>query len=102
MISGAATAALVEPDPGRGARAALFAGLAQAGGSAAGPLLGGVLAERAPAPRVLPYVAALAATVVAAGFVLRLRDLADRRPEPWRIDGRGSRGSIAPPSSASH
>ena len=46
MISGAATAALVELDPGDDRRrAAMFAGLAQAGGSAAGPLLAGVLAE---------------------------------------------------------
>jgi MFS family permease len=42
MISGAATAALVELDPGDDRRrAAMFAGLAQAGGSAAGPLLAG-------------------------------------------------------------
>jgi MFS family permease len=47
MISGAATAALVELDPGDDRRrAAMFAGLAQAGGSATGPLLAGVLAQR--------------------------------------------------------
>src|SRR5690242_8290173 len=45
MISGAATATLVELDPDGGARPALLAGLAQAGGSACGPLLAGVLAE---------------------------------------------------------
>jgi MFS family permease len=44
-ISGAATAALVEIDPdGNRRRAALLAGLAQAGGSATGPLLAGDLA----------------------------------------------------------
>jgi MFS family permease len=87
MISGAATAALVELEPDRsGRRAALFAGLAQAGGSAAGPLLAGVLAEWLPAPRTLCYLTALGATVVAAVLVLRLRDPADREPEPWRIE----------------
>src|SRR6185437_4807188 len=51
MISGPATAALVELDPdGDRRRAAMFAGLAQAGGSAAGPILAGVLAQWAPSP----------------------------------------------------
>src|SRR5436305_7071521 len=46
MISGPATAALVEFDPRRDEqRPALLAGLAQAGGSALGPMLAGVLAE---------------------------------------------------------
>lgn len=46
MISGAATAALVELDPDDDRRrASLFAGLAQSGGSAAGPLLAGVLVQ---------------------------------------------------------
>src|SRR6476661_6136873 len=46
MISGAAAAALVELDPApREDRAALFAALAQAGGSASGPLLAGALAQ---------------------------------------------------------
>src|SRR5947199_3566365 len=49
MISGAGTAALVELDPAEDRRrAALLAGLAQAGGSAAGPLFAGVLAQWAP------------------------------------------------------
>jgi MFS family permease len=57
MISGAATAALVELDPRRDEqRPALLAGLAQAGGSGAGPLLAGVLAEWAPAPRQLTFL----------------------------------------------
>jgi MFS family permease len=51
MISGAATAALVELDPQDDRRrAAMFAGLARAGGSAAGPLLADVLAQWAPRP----------------------------------------------------
>jgi MFS family permease len=85
-ISGAATAALVEFDPdGDARRAALFAGLAQAGGSATGPLLAGVLAQWAPDPLRLSYIVGIAATVGAAAVVLRLPEPADRDSEPWRI-----------------
>ena len=87
MISGAATAALVELDPGGDRRrAALLAGLAQAGGSAAGPLLAGVLAQWAPDPRRLCFLVALGATAFAAALTLRLPEsFADER-EPWRIE----------------
>jgi MFS family permease len=85
MISGAATAALVELEPrGDRRRAALGAGLAQAGGSAAGPLLAGVLAEWGPDRLRLCYLVALGLTVVAAGSVLRLPERRERPPEPWR------------------
>jgi MFS family permease len=61
--SGAATAALVELAPaGAAARAALVSTLAQAGGSAAGPLVGGMLAEWAPAPRVTAFAAGMVVT----------------------------------------
>ena len=53
-------AALVELEPsGDGGRAALVATLAQAGGTATGPLVAGALAEWAPAPRepLLPGLA---------------------------------------------
>lgn len=57
MISGAASAALVELDPApHEDRAALFAALAQAGGSAAGPIVAGMLAQWAPEPLVLPFL----------------------------------------------
>jgi MFS family permease len=86
MISGAATAALVELDPdGDRRRAALLAGLAQAGGSALGPLLAGVLAQWAPAPRHLSYLVLLAATLVAAAFVARVPDSEEGEREPWHI-----------------
>jgi MFS family permease len=86
MISGAATAALVELDPEDDRRrAALFAGLAQSGGSAAGPLLAGVLVQWAPAPRRLSYLVVLAVTVAAAVLVLRLPEPAAGAREPWRI-----------------
>jgi MFS family permease len=85
-ISGAATAALVEVDPdGDRRRAALFAGLAQAGGSASGPLLAGVLAQWAPDPLRLCYFVGIAATVGAATFILRVPEPAGQVREPWRI-----------------
>ncbi|HJQ73380.1 MAG TPA: MFS transporter [Gaiellaceae bacterium] len=85
MISGAATAALVELDPqGSRRRAALGAGLAQAGGSALGPLAAGVLAEWAPDPLRLCYLVALGLTLVAAALVLRLPEAREGEREPWR------------------
>jgi MFS family permease len=85
MISGAATAALVELDPERSRRrAALGAGLAQAGGSALGPLAAGLLAEWAPDPLRLCYLVTLGLTLVAAAFVLRLPERRDGEGEPWR------------------
>jgi MFS family permease len=85
MISGAATAALVELDPrGSRRRAALGAGLAQAGGSALGPLTAGVLAEWAPDPLRLCYLVTLGLTLAAAAFVLRLPEHRDGEREAWR------------------
>jgi MFS family permease len=85
MISGAATAALVELDPdGNRRRAALGAGLAQAGGAALGPFVAGVLAQWGPDPLRLSYLLTLAATVVAAAFVLRLPEHREAAREPWR------------------
>jgi MFS family permease len=85
MVSGAATAALVEFDPARDRRrAAMFAGLAQAGGSAAGPLVAGVLAQWAPEPLRLAFVVGVGATAACAVLTLTLpRD----RPhaDPWRL-----------------
>jgi len=87
MVSGAATAALVELEPsGDRRRAALLAGLAQAGGSAAGPLLAGVLAEWAPAPRQLCFLVGVGATVAAGLLVWTLPEPAGRDREPWRIE----------------
>jgi MFS family permease len=82
---GTAAAALVELEPGGDhTRAALAAVLGQSGGSAAGPLLAGALAQWAPAPRQLSYVVGIALTVVAAAAVLRI----DEPREPtgdWRL-----------------
>jgi predicted MFS family arabinose efflux permease len=86
MISGPATAALVEIDPKREQkRPARLAGLAQAGGSALGPLIAGVLAQWAPSPLRLSYLILLGATVITAAFMLRLPEPATDGREPWRI-----------------
>jgi MFS family permease len=87
MISAPATAALVEFDPRReGQRPALLAGLAQSGGAAVGPLLAGMLAEWAPAPRQLPFLILLALTFVGGGAVLTLPEsAAGDESEPWRL-----------------
>ena len=84
LISGPATAALVEIDPERDrARPALLAGLAQAVGSGLGPLLSGCLAQWAPAPLHTGYLVGLAGTAVAGGFVWALPERR-RGAEPWR------------------
>jgi MFS family permease len=86
MATGAATAGLVELEPhGDRARAALFAVLAQAGGSSLGPLLAGVLAQWAPAPRVLCYVVVLVLTLLAAAAVLTLPESRRESGGPWRM-----------------
>ncbi|MFC5906535.1 MFS transporter [Streptacidiphilus monticola] len=72
MMSGAATAALVELTPGGHSRAAAIrASLAQAGGAAFGVLLAGVLARWTSAPYVTPFAAG-AALLLAAAVGMRL------------------------------
>jgi predicted MFS family arabinose efflux permease len=86
MISGAATAALVEFDPKRGERRpALLAGLAQAGGSGLGPLIAGALATWAVDPLGLSFWLLIGITAVSALFILRLPEPERRSREPWRI-----------------
>jgi MFS family permease len=85
MVSGPATAALVELDPdGNRRRAALGAGLAQTLGSAVGPIFAGVLAEFGPYPLQLSYLLVFGLTVVAALVVLRLPERRRGAREPWR------------------
>jgi MFS family permease len=59
-------------------RAALFAALAQAGGSASGPIVAGVLAQWAPGPLVLPFAIFIALGIAAAVAALAI-------PEPGRV-----------------
>jgi predicted MFS family arabinose efflux permease len=85
LISGPATAALVELDPQREARRpAMLAGVAQAAGSGLGPVISGCLAQWAPDPLRLSYLLGLVGTVIAAGFVYFLPQR-EHGEEPWRI-----------------
>lgn len=71
MITGAATAALVEFEPSHDRRrAALLATLATSGGSAAGPLLGGIIAQWGRLGRTLPYLVGIALLIAATTAVL--------------------------------
>lgn len=72
---GTVPAALVELEPsGDPSRAAMATVLGQSGGSAAGPLLAGVLAQWAPAPRQLCYLVGFAVTLAAIAGVLAIRE----------------------------
>ena len=82
MVTGAATAGLVELEPhGNRERAALYAVIVQGAGSSAGPLLAGGLAQWAPEPLVLCYLIALVLAVLAAVAVMTI-------PEPKPTGGR--------------
>lgn len=84
-VQGTASAALADTDPdGHKARAALASSLAVVGGSAAGPLLGGVLAQYAPAPRVLPYLVEIVLLAVALTALLRLFPHDAPQGRTWR------------------
>ncbi|MEV5708529.1 MFS transporter [Actinoallomurus sp. NPDC052274] len=81
--SGALSAVLTELEPnGDRRRAALVTTVASAGGLGSGPLLSGLLAQYAPAPRVLPYVVELVLLAVAAVAVAALPPA--RRTTRWR------------------
>jgi MFS family permease len=85
MVSGPATAALVELDPdGNRRRAAVGAGLAQTLGSAVGPIFAGVLAEFLPYPLRLSYLVVLGLLVAAEIVLLRLPERRAGAREPWR------------------
>jgi MFS family permease len=72
---GTVPAALVELHPsGDTGRAAMAAVLGQSGGSAAGPLVAGALAQWAPAPKQLSYLLALGLTLAVAVGILTLRE----------------------------
>src|SRR5262245_34276386 len=86
MISGAATAALVELDPDDDSRRAAFlAALAQPGGSGVGPIVAGALAQWAAAPRQLCFLVLLGATLIAIAVVLRLPEPDSAAHGGWRI-----------------
>jgi MFS family permease len=85
LLTGAATAALVELEPsGDHQRAAVATVLSTNGGSAVGPLLAGVLAEWAPEPLVLCYLVGIAAVLMTLLRVLRIHDPVVASGE-WRL-----------------
>ena len=84
--TGAASAALVELAPAaEKARAALVSTLAQAGGSAAGPLVAGMLAEWAPAPRMTSFVIGIVVTGALLVGVLAVPGLPAGGGGAWRM-----------------
>lgn len=86
MLSGAATASLAELVPaGDTRRAALLATLSQAGGSAAGVLLCGVLAQWAPAPEVTPFAVGMIICALAAAGLVFVPETAQRQRGGLRI-----------------
>jgi MFS family permease len=85
MVSGAATAALVELDDGRSQRPAMLAGIAQAGGSGLGPLVGGVLTQWAPGRRETSFAVLLVVMVIAIVAVIAMREPAGAGATEWRI-----------------
>jgi MFS family permease len=86
LVSGPATAALVEIDPRRAERRpALLAGLAQAVGSGLGPLLAGALVQWEPWPLHLCYLIGLAGTLVGATAVLTVPEPAGALADRWRV-----------------
>ncbi|HEY2671569.1 MAG TPA: MFS transporter [Rugosimonospora sp.] len=81
--SGALTAALTELEPGGDRRrAALVSTVVSVGGLGLGPLLAGLLAQYAPAPRVLPFVVEIGLLVPAAVAMATLP--ATGPTAPWR------------------
>ncbi|HYA07239.1 MAG TPA: MFS transporter, partial [Xanthobacteraceae bacterium] len=84
LAAGAATAWIAElcRDRGRGT-AARIAAAANLFGCAAGPLLGGLLAQFASAPLRLPFLVYLALLGVTAGVILFAPETV-AKPRPWR------------------
>jgi MFS family permease len=84
--TGAASAALVELAPAAArARAALVSTLAQTGGSAAGPLVAGMLAQWAPAPRTTSFVVGILVTGALLAGVLAMPGLPGASGGAWRM-----------------
>ncbi|MEN1970066.1 MFS transporter [Lentibacillus sp. N15] len=85
MMSGTATAALVELRPDNRKTASLVASIATAGGTAIGPILGGVLAEYGPMPIVLPYIVHIILFVPGLITILLMDEtVKSKQPGPWR------------------
>ncbi|MGW0857349.1 MFS transporter [Streptomyces sp. NPDC002690] len=96
LFTGTATAAIVDLAGSRSAeRATLVATVTQMGGLGSGPLIGGLLAEYAPAPLRLPYALDLGLLVLALVAVLLM-------PEPVAVTSRRPRPRLARPQVPRH
>jgi MFS family permease len=83
ILTGTATATIVDLAPPQGrARAGLVAAAVNMGGLGLGPLLAGVLAERAPSPTRLCFLVDLALVLVGLGLVMVVRDPVSRVDSP--------------------
>ncbi|MFF2009545.1 MFS transporter [Streptomyces sp. NPDC058195] len=84
LLSGAATAAVIElAPPGHRARAGFAATAANMGGLGCGPLLSGILAQYTPWPLTLPFWVHLGLVALACGIIWLLPETVDRpRPRP--------------------
>ncbi|ANW22237.1 MFS transporter [Streptomyces clavuligerus] len=99
LLSGAATAAVLElAPPGGEKRAGFAATAANMGGLGCGPLLAGVLAQYAPAPLRTPFLAHLALLALVVPLAAALPETVDRarrtdraRPDHRRQDRRRER-----------
>ncbi|QYN36857.1 MFS transporter [Pseudonocardia sp. DSM 110487] len=100
----ALTAALTELEPtGNRRKAALVSTVASVGGLGLGPLLGGLLAQYAPAPHVLPFVLEIVLLVPAAAVITMLPETTTRtrwRPRRPEIPT-GMKGDFATSGTAS-
>lgn len=82
---GTASAALTDTDPDNDkSRASLVSSLAVVGGIGAGPLLGGVLGQYAPAPRELPYLVETLLLAIVLIALLRLLPRDSAAGVRWR------------------
>ncbi|MEU8705338.1 MFS transporter [Streptomyces sp. NPDC048565] len=82
LFTGAATAYVMELAPLKGSsRASFVATAANMGGLGCGPLLAGILAQYAPWPLHLPFIAHLALVAVSAALLIGLKEtVGERRP----------------------
>lgn len=82
---GTASAALTETDPDQNTpRAALAGSLAVVAGGGLGPLLGGLLAQYAPAPLILPYLVEVALLALALAALIRYLPRGGAPAQRWQ------------------
>ncbi|MDX3070944.1 MFS transporter [Streptomyces sp. MI02-7b] len=95
LLSGCATAAVLElAPPARRARAAFAATAANMGGLGCGPLLSGILAEYAPWPLRLPFLVHIALLLAALAVTSALPETVARRTPRPRLR---PQGMVVPP-----